>query len=126
MITLKIESIITPWSRMKRDAYCESGNCCSLDKVELGEEYPDFYMIEGLIEDYDVDLTTVKVGDILIRDFQFGHLKNTGYIPVKVVESFDGMNIKVQTADEKIHSICADPYLVKDTVYHKLSKSSLK
>lgn len=125
MLKLHIESIITPWTRMHRNNYDTFEGHTQLEGYEIGEKYSDFHMIEEFISDYDVDLTQVKVGDILVRDFQFGHLRNTGYTPLKVVETFNGMSIKVQGTDNRIYSICADPHISKDTVFHKLDKNSL-
>ena len=92
-----------------------------LTQYHIGKEYPDFDMLEQFIVDYDVDLRDVEVGDILIRDWQYGHLANTGYIPVIVEDIPDDMRIVVRSADGKKHIITKDYTINRDAMYHRLS-----
>lgn len=60
-----------------------------LDKLKLGQSYKMFCQVEDHIEDYNCDTVSLKKGDYIIRDFQFGHLPNggnKGYIPYEVVD----------------------------------------
>ena len=117
------ESVMSPtiqYRNRHRDIQTESLQC-----YEVGVRYPDFEMLEPLILEYDVDLRTLEAGDIIIRDWQYGHLKNTGYIPLRVVEPLNGMVIVVETTDGKLRRICDDGTTSKDATYHKLDKSYL-
>jgi DNA-binding ferritin-like protein len=63
--------------------------CEHLENLKLGQSYVQFCQVEDHIEDYNCDTTTLKEGDYIIRDFQFGHLPNggnKGYIPYKVID----------------------------------------
>lgn len=78
------ESIMSASVRRKRTPICEH-----LDHLKLGQPYTLFCQVEDHIDDYNCDPLTLKKGDYIIRDFQFGHLPNggnKGYIPYKVVE----------------------------------------
>lgn len=71
-------------NRRRKRAICEH-----LDKLKLGQSYTLFCQVEDHIDDYNCDTTTLKKGDYIIRDFQFGHLPNggnKGYIPYKVID----------------------------------------
>lgn len=60
-----------------------------LDHLKLGQSYKMFCQVEDHIEDYNCDTDSLKKGDFVIRDFQFGHLPNggnKGYIPYEVVD----------------------------------------
>ena len=60
-----------------------------LDHLKLGQPYKMFCKVEDHIEDYNCDTDSLKKGDFVIRDFQFGHLPNggnKGYIPYEVVD----------------------------------------
>ena len=81
------ESIMSASVRNKRKS--KKTACEHLDKLKLGQSYPMFCQVEDHIDDYNCDTTTLKKGDYIIRDFQFGHLPNggnKGYIPYKVVD----------------------------------------
>ena len=99
----------------KERSMCSEG----LSVFQIGKRYPDFSMLEPFIIDYDVDLSYVEIGDILIRDWQYGHLPNTGYIPMEVIDITDDMSILVQTKDGS-HYICNDGGISKDAMYHRL------
>ena len=78
------ESIMSASVRRKHKPICEH-----LDHLKLGQSYTLFCQVEDHIDDYNCDPLTIKKGDYIIRDFQFGHLPNggnKGYIPYKVVE----------------------------------------
>lgn len=70
--------------RYKKSCVCEH-----LDYLKLGQPYKMFCQVEDHIDDYNCDTTSLKKGDYIIRDFQFGHLPNggnKGYIPYEVVD----------------------------------------
>lgn len=78
------EGVMSASVRRKRKPICEH-----LDHLKLGQSYTLFCQVEDHIDDYNCDPLTLKKGDYIIRDFQFGHLPNggnKGYIPYKVVE----------------------------------------
>ena len=103
-----------------RKHFKERSNCTEgLEIFQIGKRYPDFEMLEPFIIDYDVDLDNVEVGDILIRDWQFGHLPNTGYIPMEVIDTSNGRAIVVQTKDGS-HCIAIDNGISSDAMYHRL------
>ena len=107
-------------------SYRNKTNCNEeLEIYEIGKRYPDFQMLEPFILNYDVDLDDLEVGDIIIRDWQFGHLPNTGYIPMLVVDVDDRMRIVVETTDGKQHTISKDFGVNKDAVYHRLNPEFL-
>lgn len=121
MIKIIVESTISPTLPMRRNRRKNPIQTEQLEKFELGKCYPDFHLLEPFIDEWDVDVKNLKVGDIVIRDWQFGHLKNTGYIPLEVVEIFDGVSITVQ--DERGHRcrMCVEPVLMRDKKLHKLN-----
>ena len=121
---LTIESTISP-NQFIRKRRKEQIQTEGLTNFEIGKCYSDFNMIESFIEEYDADLTSVKIGDILVRDWQYGHLPNTGYRPIEVVDIPDNTHIIVNDATGRSYSICTDTMLMKDRVYHKLNKSFL-
>lgn len=123
MLQIKIESVVTPNKFIKSHHYDTTTE--SLEVFELNTRYDDFSMLEPFITDYNTDLTTLKKGDIIVKDWQYGHLKNTGYRAWEVIEPFDGMNVSVGIDGEVVYRICADPNLSKDDVYHKLNKKDL-
>lgn len=96
-----------------------------LEKFDLGKRYPDFQLLEPFISVWNVNPNDLEVGDIIIRDWQFGHLKNTGYRPFEIVEVFDGVSVTVQDSRGIKHRICMDPILMKDKTYHKLDKTKV-
>lgn len=108
-----------------RKHYKERMNCTeSLEAYEIGKRYPDFSMLEPFIINYDVDLSEVEVGDILIRDWQYGHLPNTGYIPMEVIDIPNDRSILVMT-DKGQHYISNDGGISKDAMYHRLDRDFL-
>lgn len=71
-------------NRRRRKSICEH-----LDKLKLGQSYTMFCQVEDHIDDYNCDPLSLKKGDYVIRDFQFGHLPNggnKGYIPYEVID----------------------------------------
>lgn len=123
MLPIKIESIISPWNKYRHESYCEPE--VKLKSVQIGKSYPDFCMFEDIITDYDIPLTEVKKGDVIIQDYQFGHVKRTGYTPALVVDVLEGHSVKVDVGSGQIVSLCADPYVSNTVVYHKLKKSAV-
>lgn len=108
-----------------RKHYKERMNCTeSLECYEVGKRYPDFSMLEPFIINYDVDLSEVEVGDILIRDWQYGHLPNTGYIPMEVIDIPNDRTILVMTKEGQ-HYISNDNGISKDAMYHRLDRDFL-
>ena len=69
-------------------------------------------------------MSDVRVGDIIVRDWQFCHLKNTGYKPQEVVD-ITNHNIIVSNDNGYNDRIFVDTTITKDTVYHKLNRSYL-
>ena len=107
-----------------RKHYKERSVCTeSLESFEVGKRYPDFEMLEPFIINYDVDLNDLEVGDIIIRDWQYGHLPNTGYIPMEVLDITDRA-ILVYT-NEGQHYISNDRGISKDAMYHRLDRDFL-
>ena len=98
----------------ERSAYNEG-----LEVFQIGKRYPDFSMLEPFIVDYDVDLSNIEIGDIIIRDWQYGHLPNTGYIPMEVIDIPNEMTILVKTKDGS-HCIAVDNGISSDAMYHRL------
>ena len=126
MIQLFIESVMCPSISIRNKKYSDSLiQTEQLEKYEVGKRYPDFNMIEPFISEYNVDLTTLKVNDVIIRDWQYGHIKNTGYIPLKVIEPFNGIRLIVETTNNKLRQIVYDNGITKDATYHKLDKKYL-
>ena len=119
MLKIQIESVLAPTQQIRNRKKNMSENI-SLSCYELGKCYPDFEMLESFIDIYNVDLTTLVEGDIIIRDWQYGHLPNTGYRPMKVIEEFDGVSITVVCNNNTKHRVCVSPTLMKDKVFHKL------
>jgi hypothetical protein len=108
-----------------RKHYKERINCSEgLECFEIGKRYPDFSMLEPFIINYDVDLNDVEVGDILIRDWQYGHLPNTGYIPMEVIDINNNNSILVQSGKD-MHYIANDNGISKDASYHRLDRDYL-
>lgn len=126
MIQIFIESVMCPSMTIRNKKYSDSLiQTEQLEKYEVGKRYPDFNMIEQFISEYNVDLTTLKVNDVIIRDWQYGHIKNTGYIPLKVIEPFNGIRLIVETTNNKLRQIVYDNGITKDATYHKLDKKYL-
>lgn len=123
MLKIKVESIIAPNQFIRKHRYELTTE--SLESFELGKRYSDFSMIEPFIIEYNTDLTTLETGDIIVKDWQYGHLKNTGYKAWEVIEPFDGMNVSVGKDGEVLYRICADPTISKDDTWHKLDKREL-
>lgn len=111
----------------------------SLDYLELGKCYKDFYMVEDHIDVYDCDTADLKKGDYIIRDFQFGHLPNggnKGYIPYKVegiVYERDEDTQGFWDSRKRLHlfdgeeDFYMDVYMERfNGMFHKLKKSSVK
>jgi len=108
-----------------RKHYKERMNCSEgLECFEIGKRYPDFSMLEPFIINYDVDLNDVEVGDILIRDWQYGHLPNTGYIPMEVIDIDNNNSILVQCGKD-MHYISNDNGISTDASYHRLDRDYL-
>ena len=120
---LTIESTIVPNNQIRKNRY-NTAIAESLRSFEIGKTYPDFDMIEPFIQEYDIALSDVHVGDIIVRDWQFGHLKNTGYKPQEVVD-ITNHNIVVSNNNGYNDRIFVDTIITKDTVYHKLNKNYL-
>ena len=125
MIKIKMESILSPSPQIRTNKKLNVISN-SLQCYELGKRYPDFDMLEPFIEEYNVDPTTLQQGDIIIRDWQFGHLPNTGYRPVIIKEPFNGISITVESSFGRLHRVCVDPSLMKDKTFHKLNPDGLK
>lgn len=126
MIRITQESVISPSQQVRnRRSSNVSGNT-SLSCYEIGKRYPDFEMLESFIEEYNVDPTKLKAGDIIIRDWQYGHLPNTGYRPYVVVEEFNGVSITVESSFGRWYRVCVAPNLMKDKTFHKLFREGLK
>jgi hypothetical protein len=107
-----------------RKHYKERAVCNeSLESFEVGKRYSDFSMLEPFIINYDVDLNELEIGDIIIRDWQYGHLPNTGYIPMEVLDINDKA-ILVYT-NEGQHYISNDRGISKDAMYHRLDRDFL-
>lgn len=126
MLKIKVESVLSSTQQIRNRKKQDVNEGISLSCYEIGKRYPDFEMLEAFIEEYDVDPTTLKVGDVIIRDWQYGHLPNTGYRPYVVTEVFDGVSITVESEFGKKHRVCVDPNLMKDKMFHKLFKEGLK
>lgn len=110
-----------------------------LDYLQLGKAYKDFAQVEDHIEDYDCDIVTLKKGDYIIRDFQFGHLPNggnKGYIPYKVIDieyDRDEHASGYWDARKRLHvydgyeDFYIEVYNERfNGMFHKLKKSSVK
>lgn len=119
MIKLIVESTMSPTLTMRKNNNAIIRECCP-EHYEIGKRYPDFYMLEPFIEEYDVDLNSVSDGDILIRDWQYGHLKNTGYRPCQVVLTDSTNSIQLFDGYSN-YSVCKDPIISKDTHWHRLN-----
>lgn len=126
MLRLKIESVLSPNQQIRNNRQIYNMSQGTLPNLEVGKRYPDFYMIEPFIQEYDVDLTEVVPGDIIVRDWQYGHMENTGYRPVQVLEVFDNLSILVRGEGNITYTICVDPSLMRGRTYHKLNKDFLK
>lgn len=114
--------------------------CEHLDKLKLGQSYTMFCQVEDHIDDYNVDPLTLKEGDYIIRDFQFGHLPNggnKGYIPYKVnAIVYDDVSDKSGYHDRRtrleLTDDVDDPFYVVvqndrfNGMFHKLKKSSIQ
>lgn len=111
----------------------------SLDHLELGKCYKDFYMVEDHIDVYDCDTADLKKGDYIIRDFQFGHLPNggnKGYIPYKVMDIVYERDEDTQgfwDSRKRLHlydgeeDFYLDVYMERfNGMFHKLKKSSVR
>jgi DNA-binding ferritin-like protein len=111
----------------------------SLDHLELGKCYKDFYMVEDHIDIYDCDTADLKKGDYIIRDFQFGHLPNggnKGYIPYRVEDIVYERDEDTQgfwDSRKRLHlydgeeDFYLDVYMERfNGMFHKLKKSSVK
>lgn len=126
MIKIKVESVVTPTQAVRnRQENSRKNNAEGLPCYSIGRRYPDFNMLESFVEEYNTDIRTLKEGDVIIRDWQFGHLDNTGYRPYEVVEAYNGTTIIV-TDGSGYHSICADPIITKNTYWHKLNTDYVK
>ena len=122
-------------NRRKRKGICEH-----LEKLKLGQSYTMFCQVEDHIDDYNVDPITLKEGDYIIRDFQFGHLPNggnKGYIPYKVnAVVYDDVSDKSGYYDRRTRLELTDDiddpfYIVVQNdrfngMFHKLKKSSIQ
>ena len=111
----------------------------SINKLELGKSYKDFYQVEDHIQDYDIDIVDLKKGDYIIRDFQFGHLPNggnKGYIPYEVVDiEYDRDEDKqgYWDARKRLHVYDGEEDFYIEVynerfngMFHRLKKSSIK
>ena len=109
-----------------------------LDKLKLGQSYTFFGQVEDHIDDYNCDTATLKKGDYIIRDFQFGHLPNggnKGYIPYKVVDieyDRDEDNGCYWDARKRLHLFDGyEDFYIEcynerfNGIFHKLKKSSV-
>ena len=84
-------------------------------------------MISDHIKDYNVDLSQLKKGDIIVKEFQYGIRPNggtKGFIPVEVVEVFDGDSITVNNGEYDFQ-IWYDE-LCDWEKFHKLDKNVFK
>ena len=113
--------------------------CEHLDYLQLGKCYKVFCQVEDHIEDYDCDTVSLKKGDYIIRDFQFGHLPNggnKGYIPYKVIDieyDRDDDNGGYWDARKRLHLFDGEEDFYIECynerfngIFHKLKKSSVK
>ncbi len=113
--------------------------CEHLDYLQLGKSYKMFCQVEDHIEDYDCDTVSLKKGDYIIRDFQFGHLPNggnKGYIPYKVIDieyDRDDDNGGYWDARKRLHLYDGkEDFYIEcynerfNGMFHKLKKSSVK
>ena len=111
----------------------------SLEYLELGKSYKDFYQVEDHIADYDVDPDFLEKGDYIIRDFQFGHLPNggnKGYIPYEVVDiEYDRdeqgsgywdnrKRLHLYDGEEDFYIVCQNGKF--NGMFHRLKDSSVK
>ena len=128
------ESIMLRNTRHGKRPVCEH-----LDYLKLGQPYKMFCQVEDHIEDYNCDITSLKKGDYIIRDFQFGHLPNggnKGYIPYQVVDieyDRDEQASGYWDARKRLHLFdgIEDFYIECynerfNGMFHKLKKSSVK
>ena len=121
MLKIKVESIVTPTQAVRNRQDRKAKETESLPCYSIGKRYPNFNMLESFIEDYNTDIRNLSEGDIIIRDWQYGHIDNTGYRPYRIIKEFDGASVTV-TDDRNTYNICADPIITKNTYWHKLNK----
>ena len=124
MLKLYVESTMTP-TPTPRKTMINGGEIYTLTNYQIGTRYNDFNQLSPFIEVYDIPVTRIQKDDIIIRDWQYGHIKNTGYIPLKVVEPFNGIRLIVETTNNKLRQIVYDNGITKDATYHKLDKKYL-
>ena len=126
-------------SMMNRSTRRRKTVCEHLDNLKLGQSYTLFCQVEDHIDDYNCDTTSLKKGDYIIRDFQFGHLPNggnKGYIPYKVVDieyDRDEDNGCYWDARKRLHLFDGhEDFYIEcynerfNGMFHKLKKSSVK
>lgn len=113
--------------------------CEHLDYLKLGQPYKMFCQVEDHIDDYNCDTVSLKPGDFIIRDFQFGHLPNggnKGYIPYEVIDieyDRDDDNGGYWDARKRLHLYDGyEDFYIEcynerfNGIFHKLKKSSVK
>ena len=130
----KNESMMNRSTRRKKMPCCEN-----LEYLKLGQPYKMFCQVEDHIDDYNCDTATLKKGDYVIRDFQFGHLPNggnKGYIPYRVEEiEYDRddhvggywdarKRLHLFDGHEDFYIECYNERF--NGIFHKLKKSSVK
>ena len=128
------ESIMLRNTRHKKPCVCEH-----LEYLKLGQSYRNFCQVEDHIDDYNCDTLTLKPGDCIIRDFQFGHLPNggnKGYIPYEVVDiEYDRdsdvsgyrdvrKRLHLYDGHEDFYIECYNDRF--NGIFHKLKRSSIK
>ena len=131
------ESVMSQYITRKRNRkgmFCEH-----LDKLKLGQSYTMFCQVEDHIDDYNCDPLTLKKGDYIIRDFQFGHLPNggnKGYIPYEVTDIvYDDVSdkngyydrrtrLELDDGKEYFYIVCQNGRF--NGMFHKLKKSSIQ
>ena len=122
-------------NRRRRKLACNE----SLESLKLGQAYEMFREIEDHIEDYNCDPESLKKGDYIVRDFQWGHFPYggvEGYIPYVVVEivydrdeDVGGYHdarkrIKLSDGIDEFSIVCQNGRF--NGMLHKLKKSSIK
>lgn len=120
MITIKNESCMAPTptsSRYRKNTILES----SLSTYEIGIKYDNINLISDHIIECDVDISKLKVDDIIIRDYESGNVANNKYIPYKVIKPFNGRYIVI--TDYKYDYTIMDNDNIK-YVFHKMNKSA--
>ena len=129
------ESMMNPYLKRSRQRACLKEGFA---KLKLGQPYKMFCDVEEHIEDYNCNPLDLKVGDYVIRDFQFGHLPNggnKGYIPYEVTDivyddtsecnGYHDRRTRLELSDgnEYFYIVCQNDRF--NGILHKLFKNSI-